>query len=93
MFWFLRKRVDVLAEADGFTGSFGQHAYQEVRYALARAYERGDKARMKFLKRICKEIAKRADFDPGNDGRQSNPAKLLAETKGFFDDSEMNHRG
>jgi hypothetical protein len=31
MFWFLRKRIDVLAEADEFMESFGQLAYQEAR--------------------------------------------------------------
>jgi hypothetical protein len=31
MFWFLRKRLDILAEADEFMESFGQSAYQEAR--------------------------------------------------------------
>ncbi|HLL26910.1 MAG TPA: hypothetical protein VKT73_04580 [Xanthobacteraceae bacterium] len=64
MFWFLRKRIDVLAEADEFMESFGQLAYQEARYELAKAFERGDKARMKFLEQVSKEIAKRTDFEP-----------------------------
>jgi hypothetical protein len=64
MFWFLRKRVDVLAEADEFMESFGQSAYQEARYELAKAFERGDKARIKFLERVSEEIAKRTDFEP-----------------------------
>jgi hypothetical protein len=34
MFWFLRKRLDVLAEVDEFMESFGEHAYQEARYEL-----------------------------------------------------------
>jgi hypothetical protein len=45
------------AEADEFMGSFGQNAYQEARYELAKAFERGDKARIKFLERVCKAIA------------------------------------
>jgi hypothetical protein len=65
MFWFLRKRIDVLAEADEFMESFGQNAFREARYELARAFERGDKARMKFLERVSKEIARRTDFEPG----------------------------
>jgi hypothetical protein len=64
MFWFLRRRIDILAEADEFMGSFGEHAYQEARYELAKAFERGGNARMKFLERVCKEIEKRTDFQP-----------------------------
>ena len=64
IFWFLRKRLDVLAEADEFIESFGEYAYQEARYELAKAFERGDKPRMKFLERVSKEIAKRTDFEP-----------------------------
>jgi hypothetical protein len=52
MFWFLRRRVDILVEADEFMESFGEHAYQEARYELAKAFERGDNARMKFLERV-----------------------------------------
>ena len=64
MFWFLRKRLDVIAEADEFMESFGQNAFKEARYELAKAFERGDKARMKFLERVCEEIVKRTDFEP-----------------------------
>jgi hypothetical protein len=51
MFWFLRKRIAVLAEADEFMESFGQSAYQEARYELAKAFERGDIARSWMPKR------------------------------------------
>jgi hypothetical protein len=70
VFWFLRKRIDILAEADEFMESLGQSAYQEARYELAKAFERGDKARMKILKRVCKEIAERTDFEPAGEGDQ-----------------------
>jgi hypothetical protein len=55
MFWLLGESIDILAEADEFMESFGQLAYQEARYELAKAFERGNKARMKFLERVQRD--------------------------------------
>jgi hypothetical protein len=82
MFWFLRKRIDILAETDEFIESFGEDAYQEARNELAKAFERGDTARMKLLESVSKEIAKRSAVDRDLDEQASQDPYSIGHPKG-----------
>lgn len=65
--WLLKRRMRVLAEADERMEAFGNAAYTETRSEARRARESGDHKRERFFNRVCKEIAKRTDFEIGLD--------------------------
>lgn len=65
--WFRKRRQLVFAQADEFMESFGNAAYSEARSEARKAREAGDYKRERFLSRVCKEIAKRTDFEIGVD--------------------------
>ncbi|HZS53833.1 MAG TPA: hypothetical protein VFA65_05485 [Bryobacteraceae bacterium] len=65
--WFRKRRLLVLAEADEFVESFGDHAYWEARKQAREARARGDHARDKFLGKVCRELAKRTGHEIGLD--------------------------
>lgn len=65
--WLLKRQMRVLAEADERMEAFGNAAYTETRSEARKAREAGDYKHERFLNRVCKEIAKRTDFEIGLD--------------------------
>jgi hypothetical protein len=63
--WLKRRKEMMLATADEFMESYGNAAYREARAEARKARERGDHKRERFLSRVCREIAKRTDFEIG----------------------------
>lgn len=65
--WLRRRRELVLAEADEFMESYGDMAYRVARTEARSAREQGDRRREKLLNRVCKELARRYDYQIGLD--------------------------
>ncbi len=65
--WLRKRRELIAAEADEFMETYGNEAYFKAREETREARKKGDHLREKFLAKVCIEIAKRTDFEIGQD--------------------------